>query len=73
MSVKDLRDLGVTLHLPLMVRASEDPECENERDRDPLPDVPAVYIVSPTDANIRRICKVNLILMLLFFVIFVTT
>ncbi|PIC42563.1 hypothetical protein B9Z55_009599 [Caenorhabditis nigoni] len=38
--VKQLRDLGVTLHLLLGAR------------REPLTDVPAVYFVSPTDENI---------------------
>ncbi|UMM22605.1 hypothetical protein L5515_003739 [Caenorhabditis briggsae] len=38
--VKQLRDLGVTLHLLLGAR------------REPLTDVPAVYFVSPTDENV---------------------
>ncbi|CAI5444323.1 unnamed protein product [Caenorhabditis angaria] len=38
--VKQLRDLGVTLHLLLGSR------------REPLTDVPAVYFVSPTDENV---------------------
>ncbi|GJE85860.1 Sec1-like protein [Phanerochaete sordida] len=41
--VQDLRDVGVTLHVQL------------HSSRPPLPDVPAVYFVSPTLANIRRI------------------
>jgi hypothetical protein len=45
LSVKELRDLGVTLHLLL------------DSDREPIQDVPAVYFVMPTDENIRRICK----------------
>lgn len=45
LSVKDLRDLGVTLHLLL------------DSDREPIQDVPAIYFVMPTDENIRRICK----------------
>ncbi|VDD91851.1 unnamed protein product [Enterobius vermicularis] len=44
LTVKELRDLGVTLHLLL------------NSHRDPLPDVPAVYFVSPTDENIKVIC-----------------
>uniref|UniRef100_A0A0N5AUB6 Sec1 family domain-containing protein 1 n=1 Tax=Syphacia muris TaxID=451379 RepID=A0A0N5AUB6_9BILA len=44
LTVKQLRDLGVTLHLLLM------------SNREPLPDVPAVYFVCPTDENIRKIC-----------------
>ncbi|KAJ7090067.1 Sly1 vesicle trafficking sec1-like protein [Mycena crocata] len=41
--VQDLRDVGVTLHVQL------------HSPRPPLSDVPAVYFVSPTLANIRRI------------------
>ncbi|KAH7914743.1 Sec1-like protein [Hygrophoropsis aurantiaca] len=41
--VQDLRDVGVTLHVQLHSL------------RPPLPDVPAVYFVAPTPANIRRI------------------
>lgn len=43
--VQDLRDVGVTLHVQL------------HSIRPPLPDVPAVYFVSPTLANIRRIAE----------------
>ncbi|TKR76911.1 hypothetical protein L596_017981 [Steinernema carpocapsae] len=43
LNVKQLRDLGVTLHLLVTSR------------RESLPDVPAVYIVSPTDDNVRLI------------------
>ncbi|KDQ63155.1 hypothetical protein JAAARDRAFT_75671 [Jaapia argillacea MUCL 33604] len=43
--VQDLRDVGVTLHVQL------------HSVRPPLPDVPAVYFVSPTLANIRRISE----------------
>ncbi|KAF7338452.1 Sly1 vesicle trafficking sec1-like protein [Mycena venus] len=43
--VQDLRDVGVTLHVQL------------HSPRPPLPDVPAVYFVSPTLANIRRIAE----------------
>ena len=45
LTVKELRDLGVTLHLNL------------HPDRDPIPDVPAIYFVMPTDDNIQRICR----------------
>ncbi|KAJ3557111.1 hypothetical protein NM688_g1643 [Phlebia brevispora] len=41
--VQDLRDVGVTLHVQL------------HSARPPLPDVPAVYFVSPTLSNIKRI------------------
>lgn len=44
-SVKELRELGVTLHLLL------------HSDRDPIPDVPAIYFVLPTDENIQRISQ----------------
>lgn len=43
--VQDLRENGVTLHLQL------------HTDRPALPDVPAVYFVSPTSANVARIAK----------------
>ncbi|KDR85613.1 hypothetical protein GALMADRAFT_234580 [Galerina marginata CBS 339.88] len=43
--VQDLRDAGVTLHVQLHSL------------RPALPDVPAVYFVSPTLANIRRISQ----------------
>lgn len=45
LNVKELRDLGVTLHLLL------------HTDRDPIPDVPAIYFVMPTDENVQRICR----------------
>lgn len=41
--VQDLRDQGVTLHMQL------------HAERPALPDVPAIYFVSPTQANIERI------------------
>ncbi|KAG6873837.1 hypothetical protein C0995_010449 [Termitomyces sp. Mi166 len=43
--VQDIRDVGVTLHVQL------------HSTRPPLPDVPAVYFVAPTLANIRRIAE----------------
>ncbi|XP_067010101.1 protein sly1 homolog [Anabrus simplex] len=42
-SVKELRELGVTLHVQL------------HSDRDPIPDVPAVYFCLPTEENLGRI------------------
>uniref|UniRef100_A0A8R1TYE3 Uncharacterized protein n=1 Tax=Onchocerca volvulus TaxID=6282 RepID=A0A8R1TYE3_ONCVO len=44
LTIKQLRDLGITLHLLLSSY------------REVLPDVPAVYFVSPTDENIKIIC-----------------
>lgn len=41
--VQDLRELGVTLHMQL------------NAERPPLPDVPAVYLVSPSREAIKRI------------------
>ncbi|GAA6059635.1 hypothetical protein JCM10212_004138 [Sporobolomyces blumeae] len=41
--VQDLREAGVTLHMQL------------HSDRPSLPDVPAIYFVSPSSANIQRI------------------
>uniref|UniRef100_A0A8C1GJW7 Sec1 family domain containing 1 n=1 Tax=Cyprinus carpio TaxID=7962 RepID=A0A8C1GJW7_CYPCA len=45
LSVKELRDMGITLHLLL------------HTDRDPIPDVPAIYFVMPTEENTDRICQ----------------
>jgi len=45
LSVKELRDLGVTLHLLL------------HSTRDSIPDAPAVYFCLPTDENVQRICQ----------------
>ncbi|KAJ8353535.1 hypothetical protein SKAU_G00211020, partial [Synaphobranchus kaupii] len=45
LAVKELRDMGITLHLLL------------HSDRDPIPDVPAIYFVLPTEENIQRICQ----------------
>ncbi|PAA73664.1 hypothetical protein BOX15_Mlig019279g2 [Macrostomum lignano] len=43
LTVKDLRDLGVTLHLPL------------HSDREPLSDVAAVYFMNPSEENLQRL------------------
>ncbi|GAA5937086.1 syntaxin-binding protein [Sporobolomyces koalae] len=43
--VQDLRDQGVTLHMQL------------HSERPALPDVPAIYFVSPSSANIQRIAQ----------------
>ncbi|GLV32991.1 SLY-1 homologous [Carabus blaptoides fortunei] len=43
LSVKELRELGVTLHVLL------------HSDRDPIPEVPAVYFCAPTEENLGRI------------------
>ncbi|KAI6657600.1 hypothetical protein LOD99_343 [Oopsacas minuta] len=45
LTVKQLRDLGVTLHLPLHTK------------RDSITEAPAVYFILPTDENIQRICQ----------------
>lgn len=45
MRVSELRTQGVTLHLLL------------ESDRQPIPDVPAVYFVQPTQENIEKIVQ----------------
>lgn len=34
-------------------------------DRDPIPDVPAVYFVMPTEENIDRMCQVTGVLIFL--------
>lgn len=44
-SIKELRELGVTLHVQL------------HSDRDPIPDVPAVYFCMPTEENLGRIAQ----------------
>ncbi|XP_063222305.1 protein sly1 homolog [Bacillus rossius redtenbacheri] len=44
-SVKELRELGVTLHMQL------------HSDRDPIPDVPAVYFCLPSEENLGRISQ----------------
>lgn len=44
-TVKDLREHGVTLHLRL------------EQDREEIPDVPAIYFVRPTPENVASISK----------------
>lgn len=43
--VKELQELGVTLHLQL------------HSPRDPVPDVPAIYFCLPTDENLDRISQ----------------
>lgn len=43
--VKDLRDLGVTLHMPI------------DKPREPVPGAPAIYFCAPTEANISRIAQ----------------
>lgn len=45
LSVSELREMGVTLYLPL------------HSDRDAVPDVSAIYFVLPTDENIARMCR----------------
>lgn len=45
MKVGELRQCGVTLHMLL------------DSDRQPIPDVPAVYFVMPTRENIQKICQ----------------
>ncbi|XP_050664917.1 protein sly1 homolog [Leptidea sinapis] len=44
-SIKELRELGVTLHVQL------------HSDRDPIPEVPAVYFCAPSEENLGRICQ----------------
>jgi 3D (Asp-Asp-Asp) domain-containing protein len=45
LSVKELRELGVTLHVLI------------NNDRDAIPDVPVIYFVLPSEENIKRICQ----------------
>ncbi|XP_055712245.1 protein sly1 homolog [Phlebotomus papatasi] len=44
-SIRELRELGVTLHVQL------------HSARDSIPDVPAIYFCAPTDENLGRICQ----------------
>ncbi|CAO1307295.1 unnamed protein product [Diamesa serratosioi] len=44
-SIRELRDLGVTLHIQL------------HSDRDSIPDVPAIYFCAPTEENMGRIAQ----------------
>lgn len=45
LGLKELRELGITLHLNILSK------------RDSIPDVPAVYFVQPSEENISRICE----------------
>lgn len=59
--VQDLRDAGVTLHVYAasfyLSSSSLHHHSQLHSQRPPLPDVPAVYFVAPTLANIRRISE----------------
>lgn len=44
-SIRELRELGVTLHIQL------------HSDRDSIPDVPAIYFCAPTEENLGRIAQ----------------
>lgn len=46
LSIDKLKTLYVTQHFPI-----------DDRDRDPVPDVSAIYFVQPTDKNIEAICN----------------
>lgn len=61
-SVKELRELGVTLHVYVMSWLSEIVFIEFfysliHTDRDPIPEVPAVYFCAPTEENLGRISQ----------------
>jgi hypothetical protein len=45
MRVNDLRSRGVTIHLNIIAQ------------RYPIPDVPVLYLVEPTERNIKLICS----------------
>jgi len=47
LTVGDLREHGVTLHLLI------------NKEREPISDAPAVYLLEPTSENIKLICKVS--------------
>ena len=61
--VQDLRDVGVTLHVYVLLLSqvsSHSTDCNLRQlhsNRPPLPDVPAVYFVTPTLQNVRRIAQ----------------
>lgn len=63
-SVRELRELGVTLHVLVIVRVCF--SCPFSMfflvslihsDRDPIPEVPAVYFCAPTEENLGRISQ----------------
>ncbi|KAI9007751.1 Sec1-like protein [Hyaloraphidium curvatum] len=45
LKINNLREQGVTVHMPLM------------SDRQPIPDVPAIYFVEPNQQNIKRVSE----------------
>jgi hypothetical protein len=45
LTVKELRDMGVTLHVLV------------NSERDAIPDVPVIYFMLPAEENIRRLCQ----------------
>ena len=64
LSVKELRDLGVTLHLLLhsarsVLQQSQESLHAYFLSRDAIPDAPCVYFCLPSEDNIQRICQVN--------------
>lgn len=56
LNVSRLNDLLLILQCILFVSSSS----LLHSDRDPIPDVPAIYFIMPTEENIDRICQVNL-------------
>ena len=69
LSLKELRELGVTLHLLLhstrfdifvFFKSVESPVINESLLRDSIPDAPCVYFCLPTDDNVQRICQVLL-------------
>ena len=50
LKVNEIRENGITMHLAL------------SKERLPIPDVPAVYFISPTMENIHVLAHVNLFL-----------
>uniref|UniRef100_A0A0R3QYU5 Sec1 family domain-containing protein 1 n=1 Tax=Brugia timori TaxID=42155 RepID=A0A0R3QYU5_9BILA len=62
LTIKQLRDMGITLHLYLLILSIiVDIACSELNlllgsHREILPDVPAIYFISPTDENIKIIC-----------------
>lgn len=65
-SVKELRELGVTLHVYVTNHPFNDPYFRHfmlfscsmlHSERDPIPEVPAIYFCAPTEENLGRISQ----------------
>ena len=50
LKVNELRESGITVHLPL------------DKERYPISDVPAIYFVTPSLENLKRIASVQIVI-----------